>query len=71
VLDGQPTSVEMVFIRAPRIRRAGPDVTTLAAHGGEPVLVRQGTVLAGTFHPELTDSLAVHRYFVRMIEQSR
>jgi pyridoxal 5'-phosphate synthase pdxT subunit len=71
VLDGQATPVEMVFIRAPRIRRAGPDVTTLAAHGGEPVLVRQGTVLAGTFHPELTDSLAVHRYFVRMIEQSR
>jgi 5'-phosphate synthase pdxT subunit len=71
MLDGERTPVEMVFIRAPRIRRAGPGVTTLATHGGDPVLVRQGNVLVGTFHPELTDSPAVHRYFCRMIEGSR
>jgi pyridoxal 5'-phosphate synthase pdxT subunit len=69
MLDGEPTPVEMVFIRAPRIRRVGPGVATLASHEGEPVLVRQGSVLAGTFHPELTDSPAVHRYFFQMIER--
>jgi 5'-phosphate synthase pdxT subunit len=71
MLDGERVPVEMVFIRAPRIRRAGPGVTTLATHGGDPVLVRQGNVLVGTFHPELTESAAVHRYFCRMIERGR
>jgi 5'-phosphate synthase pdxT subunit len=70
-LDGSPTPVEMIFIRAPRIRRVGPGVEVLARHGDEPVLVRQGTVLAGTFHPELTESPAVHAYFCRMVEQAR
>jgi len=56
-----------VFIRAPRIRRVGPGVTTLATRGGEPILARQGSVLVGTFHPELTGDLAVHRYFLRMV----
>jgi 5'-phosphate synthase pdxT subunit len=70
VLDGEPTPVEMVFIRAPRIRRVGPGVAILASHGPEPVLVRQGSVLVGTFHPELTDSPAIHRYFCRMIERA-
>lgn len=69
-LGGMPAPVEMVFIRAPRIRRAGPGVETLAAHGGDPVLVREGTVLAATFHPELTDDPTVHRYFCRMVEEA-
>jgi 5'-phosphate synthase pdxT subunit len=71
VLDGEPTPVEMVFIRAPRIRRVGPGVATLASYGAEPVLVQEGSVLVGTFHPELTDSPAIHRYFCRMIEAGR
>jgi pyridoxal 5'-phosphate synthase pdxT subunit len=65
-LEGRPAPLEMVFIRAPRIRRVGPGVETLARHGEEPVLTRQGSVLAGTFHPELTDDPAVHRYFCKM-----
>jgi 5'-phosphate synthase pdxT subunit len=69
-LDG-PVSLEMVFIRAPRIRQAGPGVRVLARHGDEPVLVREGSVLAGSFHPELTDSPAVHRYFCDMVRRSR
>jgi 5'-phosphate synthase pdxT subunit len=69
-LDG-PTPVEMVFIRAPRLRRVGPGVTTLASHAGDPVLAREGTVLVGTFHPELTDGTAVHGYFCRMVEKAR
>jgi 5'-phosphate synthase pdxT subunit len=71
MLDGEPTPVEMVFIRAPRIRRVGPGVVTLATHDDEPVLVREGSVLAGTFHPELTESPVIHRFFCRMVEQLR
>jgi len=58
-LGGQ---LEAVFIRAPRFRALFPDVEVLARHAGEPVLVRQGRVVAGTFHPELTRSHALHRY---------
>ena len=53
-------SLPAVFIRAPRIRRVGPEVETLATRAGEPVLVRQGNVFAATFHPELTADLRVH-----------
>jgi 5'-phosphate synthase pdxT subunit len=49
-----------VFIRAPRIRRVGPGVETLATLRGEPVLVRGGNVTAATFHPELTEDRRVH-----------
>ena len=50
-----------VFIRAPKIRRTGPGVETLATLAGEPVLVRQGNLVAATFHPELTEDERVHR----------
>jgi 5'-phosphate synthase pdxT subunit len=66
-LDGPAQPVEMVFIRAPRIRRLGAGVRTLARHGDEPVLARQGNVLVATFHPELTDDPAIHRYFCGMV----
>jgi len=69
-LDGHEVPVEMVFIRAPRIRRVGPGVQTLAAHAGEPVMARQGSVLVATFHPELTDDPTVHRYFCRMVKEA-
>ena len=49
-----------VFIRAPKIRRIGPGVEVLATRESEPVLVRQGNVVAATFHPELTDDATVH-----------
>jgi 5'-phosphate synthase pdxT subunit len=62
--------LEMVFIRAPRIRRVGPDVSTLAHRGDEPVMARQGTVLVATFHPELTTDPTVHQYFCRMVEEA-
>ncbi len=52
--------VPLVFIRAPRIQNLGPDVTVLATYQGEPVLVQQGNVTAGAFHPELTDDLSIH-----------
>jgi 5'-phosphate synthase pdxT subunit len=49
-----------VFIRAPRIRRVGESVEVLATLRGEPVLVRAGSVVAATFHPELTEDARVH-----------
>jgi 5'-phosphate synthase pdxT subunit len=70
-LDGRAIPVDMVFIRAPRIRRVGPEVETLATHAGAPVMARQGTVLVATFHPELTDDLTVHRYFCDLVRTAR
>ena len=54
--------VDAVFIRAPRFLALFPDVEVLGRHEGEPVLVRQGRVIAATFHPELTASRALHGY---------
>lgn len=65
LLPGGP--LEMVFIRAPKIVRTGPDVEVLAQRDGAPVLVRQGHLLAATFHPELSVDLRVHRLFVEMV----
>ncbi len=69
-LGGRPVPIEMVFIRAPRIRRTGPGVEVLATHGGDPVLAQEGRVLVATFHPELTDSDAVHRYFCDLVRRA-
>ena len=55
-------SLPAVFIRAPRIRQAGEGVEVLGRHAGEPVLVRQGNVVAATFHPELTADRRLHRH---------
>ncbi len=63
------STVPAVFIRAPRITKLGPDTELLGTLKGEPVLVRQGLTLASTFHPELTDSLEVHRLFIEEICQ--
>ena len=49
-----------VFIRAPKLRDPGPGVEVLARVEGRPVLVRQGRILAATFHPELTEDSRVH-----------
>ena len=70
-LDTKPVRLEMVFIRAPRIRRVGPDVQVLAEHGGEPVMARQDRVLVATFHPELTETTTVHQYFCDLVRRSR
>jgi 5'-phosphate synthase pdxT subunit len=66
-LNGTRRRLEMVFIRAPRIRRLGPGVVTLARRGDEPVMAREGTVLVASFHPELTADASVHQYFCRMV----
>lgn len=60
---------KMVFIRAPIIRRIGKDVEVLAEVEGDPVMVRQGTILGTTFHPEMTHDTRVHEYFIRMVQE--
>jgi 5'-phosphate synthase pdxT subunit len=67
-LEGGP--LEMVFIRAPRITRTGPDVEVLANRDGFPVLVRSGHLLAATFHPELSDDTRVHQLFLDLIRHN-
>jgi 5'-phosphate synthase pdxT subunit len=63
--------LEMVFIRAPKIERVGPDVQVLATEGSDPVAVRQGRVMAATFHPELSDDTRVHRAFLDLVREGR
>lgn len=70
-LEGSPASVEMVFIRAPRIREVGQAVSVRGTWKGEPVLVESGRLLGATFHPELSPGAPVHRYFVEKIRASR
>lgn len=65
----QNKRIHGAFIRAPRITRIGASVQVLATHDVEPVLVRQGNILAGTFHPELTGERKIHEYFIGMTKQ--
>jgi 5'-phosphate synthase pdxT subunit len=64
---GIAETIEGVFIRAPRIEQTSGDVEILALFDGKPVLVRQNNMLAATFHPELTKSQVVHRYFIERV----
>ena len=59
-VEGEAGELFCIFIRAPRLRRPGPEVEVLARVEGWPVFVRQRNILATTFHPELTDDLRVH-----------
>ncbi|KOU64789.1 pyridoxal 5'-phosphate synthase glutaminase subunit PdxT [Streptomyces sp. NPDC054949] len=64
-IAGDP--VEGVFIRAPWVESVGASVEVLATYDGHTVAVRQGNVLATSFHPELTGDDRVHAYFVDMV----
>lgn len=68
-LGGGP--LEMVFIRSPRIRQIGPGIEVLATREGFPVLIRQGRILAATFHPELSHDRRVHRLFVESVAAAK
>jgi 5'-phosphate synthase pdxT subunit len=63
-----PEPLEMVFIRAPRIEEVGEGVEVLARCGKDPVLVRKGSVMAATFHPELSDDTRVHAAFLKLVK---
>ncbi|MGV0627358.1 pyridoxal 5'-phosphate synthase glutaminase subunit PdxT [Mycolicibacter minnesotensis] len=65
--DGLDEPVHAVFIRAPWVERTGPGVQVLAEAAGHPVAVRQGPVLATSFHPEVTGDRRIHRLFVDIV----
>ncbi|CAJ1505367.1 pyridoxal 5'-phosphate synthase glutaminase subunit PdxT [[Mycobacterium] holstebronense] len=67
VFDGLDEPVHAVFIRAPWVERIGPGVQVLAEAAGHPVAVRQGRVLATSFHPEVTGDRRIHRLFVDIV----
>ena len=69
ILEGHlgESPIEMVFIRAPKIERVGPGVEVIATEGKNPVAVRQGRVMAATFHPELSEDTRVHRAFLDLV----
>ncbi|HUX66363.1 MAG TPA: pyridoxal 5'-phosphate synthase glutaminase subunit PdxT [Terriglobales bacterium] len=59
--------LEAVLIRAPQFTELGPGVEVIARAAGQPVLLRQGPVVAASFHPELSEATAVHRWFVGLV----
>ena len=69
-VKGIEGKVRAVFIRAPLITEAGPDVDVLSTYNGQIVAARQGHLLATSFHPELTDDVRIHGYFLDMIRQA-
>jgi 5'-phosphate synthase pdxT subunit len=62
--------VRAVFIRAPWIEDAGPDVEILADVDGHPVLARDGRLLVAAFHPELTDDTRIHELFLNQVREA-
>jgi pyridoxal 5'-phosphate synthase pdxT subunit len=69
--DGnEPSPIEAVFIRAPRIVSTGPSVEVLAEREGFPVLIRQGKTMAATFHPELSADRRVHQFFIKLVREA-
>ncbi len=68
-LAGEEEPLRGVFIRAPRITERGPGVEVLAELDGDPVLVREGRILAACFHPELTGDARVHERFLHLVRE--
>jgi pyridoxal 5'-phosphate synthase pdxT subunit len=68
-LPGEDETLRGVFIRAPRVEQAGPEVEVVAALDGDPVLLRQGRILVAAFHPELTEDTRVHGLFLELVRE--
>jgi len=66
-IEGIGEDVPAVFIRAPYVTRVGETVTPMASYDGFVVMAREGNVLVASFHPELTDDLRVHRFFIEEV----
>jgi pyridoxal 5'-phosphate synthase pdxT subunit len=66
-VEGLEEPFTAVFIRAPVVERVGSKVEVLASHDGLPVLVRQGHLLASSFHPEITNDPRLHKLFLDMV----
>lgn len=70
-LEGEAEPLRGVFIRAPRVTDASPEVEVLASHDGVPVLLRQGRFLVASFHPELTGDTRVHERFLELVREEQ
>jgi 5'-phosphate synthase pdxT subunit len=68
-LEGEDEPLRAVFIRAPWIEEAGPDVEVLAEVDGHPVLAREGRFLVAAFHPELTGDTRIHAMFLDLVRE--
>jgi len=68
-INGKSVSLKGVFIRAPKIRSTGEEVEVLGVINGEPIFVRQNRHLATSFHPELSDTTAIHEYFLSLVRE--
>lgn len=66
-LRGSEDTIRALFIRAPQIRSLGPEVEVLAVHEDVPVLVRQGNIVAASFHPEIVGEGRVHKLWLDAI----
>ncbi|WP_314590738.1 pyridoxal 5'-phosphate synthase glutaminase subunit PdxT [Paenibacillus terrigena] len=69
-VQGIDEPIRAVFIRAPLITQVGPEVDVLSTFNGEIVTARQGHLLAASYHPELTNDVRLHEYFLGMIKES-
>ena len=65
------SSLEMVFIRAPRIEHVGAGVEVIAVEGNDAVAVRQGRAMAATFHPELSEDTRIHQAFLDLVSNGK
>jgi pyridoxal 5'-phosphate synthase pdxT subunit len=70
-LQGEDAPLRGVFIRAPRVAEVGDGVEVVGRLGEEPVLVREGRILAASFHPELTDDTRIHERFLELVREER
>lgn len=70
-VKGIEEPIMAVFIRAPLIKSVGENVEVLSTHNGEIVTAREGSLLACSFHPELTDDFRLHAYFVDMVKEAQ
>lgn len=68
-INGEKNSLKGVFIRAPRIKSIGEGVEVLSSLNKEPIFIRQDRHLATSFHPELSNSTAIHEYFVSIVKE--
>ncbi|MCU6712976.1 pyridoxal 5'-phosphate synthase glutaminase subunit PdxT [Paenibacillus sp. J5C_2022] len=69
-VKGIDEPIRAVFIRAPLIKSVGAEVDVLSVYNGEIVTARQGTLLAASYHPELTDDFQLHAYFLEMVKEA-
>ncbi len=70
-IRGEKKPFPAIFIRAPIIKEIGKNVEILAKQNGNPVLIKEDSILVSTFHPELTEDTRIHKMFLEMIKKAK